>query len=86
MASSGSGDSAYLRDGLTADCLNLHGLVLSATRALLMPSRMRLLSKLGIHNLLSMDTEALVKKTAAMCLLTSTDLKRKTLIDGGACF
>jgi hypothetical protein len=30
-----------------------------------------------------MDTEALVKKTAAMCLLTSTDLKRKTLIAGG---
>jgi hypothetical protein len=76
-------DPAYRRDGLTADCLELRGLSLVAARLLLPPRRMRRLARLGVHHLLALDTQQVVRRSASLCLLTVASGDRNTLIAAG---
>jgi nitroreductase len=74
---------AYRRDGLTADCLNLQGVSLAVARLTMTPARMRLLARVGLHHLLALDTQLLVRHSATICLLTVADTNRATLVSGG---
>jgi len=74
---------AYARDGLTADCLNLRGPALAIARATMPPARMRLLARVGLHNVLALDTQALVRRSAALCLLTAPAAGRAALVEAG---
>ena len=76
-------DPAYERDGLTADCLNLHGATLAAARLTMPPARMRRLARLRLHHLLAIDTQQVVRQSAALCLLTAPSLERDTLVETG---
>ncbi|GAC1320838.1 MAG: nitroreductase family protein [Chloroflexota bacterium] len=73
----------YQRDGLTADCLEIRGMALVAARAALPPSRMRMLVKLGINHVLSIDTQRVVRRSAAICLLTAPSDRRTDRIAAG---
>jgi hypothetical protein len=64
------GDPGYFRDGLTAECLNLHGLSLALARESLPPHRMRRLVRVRLHRLLALDAVLLVRRSAGLCLLT----------------
>jgi hypothetical protein len=76
-------DPAYERDGLTAGCLNLHGATLAAARLTMPPARMRRLVRLRLHHLLAIDTQQVVRRSAALCLLTAPSLERDTLVETG---
>ena len=76
-------DPAYQRDGLTADCLELEGLMLLLTRQLMPPARMRWLSRLGLHHLLASDTANVARQSAAICLLSSPSADRSSLVETG---
>ncbi|MGI8858361.1 MAG: GNAT family N-acetyltransferase [Thermomicrobiales bacterium] len=76
-------DPAYERDGLTADCLNLHGATLAAARLTMPPARMRRLARLQIHHLLAIDTQQVVRRSAALCLLTAPSSERGALVETG---
>lgn len=76
-------DPRYHRDGLTADTLNLSDAATLAARTLLKPSFMRGMVKLQLHQFVAMDTESLVRHSASLCLLTTPDLKRNTLLECG---
>lgn len=76
-------DPAYRRDGLTADCLNLHGATLAVARATMPPARMRRLVRIGAHHALALDTQMTVRQSAALCLLTATSTRRGTLVETG---
>lgn len=73
----------YRRDGLTADCLNLRGASLAVARLTMAPARMRLLARVGLHHLLALDTQLLVRQSATICLLTAADTNRATLVNAG---
>lgn len=62
---------AYWRDGLTADCLGLRGPALAVARLTMPPARMRRLARLGLHHLLALDLQRVVRRSAALCLLTA---------------
>jgi hypothetical protein len=64
------GDPGYFRDGLTAECLNLHGLSLALARESLPPHRMRRLVRVRLHRLMALDAVLLVRRSAGLCLLT----------------
>jgi hypothetical protein len=74
---------AYQRDGLTADCLNLRGASLAVARLTMPPARMRLLARVGLHHVLALDAQALVRRSAALCLLTVPATNRATLVEAG---
>jgi hypothetical protein len=76
-------DPAYERDGLTADCLNLHGATLAAARLTMPPARMRRLARLRLHHLLAIDTQQVVRRSAALCLLIAPSLERDALVETG---
>lgn len=76
-------DPAYGRDGLTADCLNLHGATLAAARLTMPPARMRRLAQLRLHHLLAIDTQQVVRHSAALCLLTAPSTERAALVETG---
>ena len=76
-------DPAYQRDGLTAGCLNLHGATLAAARLTMPPDRMRRLTRLRLHHLLALDTQQVVRQSAALCLLTAPSEKRAALVETG---
>jgi hypothetical protein len=76
-------DSAYQRDGLTADCLELTGLPRWLARQTMPPARMRWLSRLGLHHLLASDTARVARKSAAICLLTTPIWDRDALVATG---
>jgi hypothetical protein len=74
---------AYTRDGLTADCLNLRGASLAVARLTMPPARMRLLARVGLHRLLALDTQLLVRQSTTICLLTVPATDRATLVNAG---
>lgn len=76
-------DPAYRRDGLTADCLALHGATLAAARVTMPPARMRRLARLRLHHLLAMDTQQVVRRSAALCLLTAPFGEQEALVQTG---
>jgi hypothetical protein len=76
-------DPAYERDGLTAGCLNLHGATLAAARLTMPPARMRRLARLRLHHLLAIDTQQVVRQSAALCLVTAPSLERDALVETG---
>lgn len=76
-------DPAYRRDGLTADCLGLTGLVRPLARLLLHPKRTQWLAEHGLHGLLAADTGKLVLHSGALCLLTAPDDRPVAVIQAG---
>jgi hypothetical protein len=76
-------DPAYRRDGLTADCLDLHGASRAAARLTLPPERMRWLARLGVHQLLALDTQRVVRQSASLCLLTADAHEPADLVRAG---
>lgn len=76
-------DPSYHRDGLTADCLNLHGATLAAARLIMPPARMRRLARLRLHHGLAIDTQQIVRQSAALCLLTAPSMERAALVEAG---
>ncbi|MDQ6907345.1 MAG: GNAT family N-acetyltransferase, partial [Chloroflexota bacterium] len=78
-----SADPAYRRDGLTADCLNLSGVTLAVARLTMPPARMRRLARLRLHHLLAMDTQQVVRQSAALCLLAAPSGERDVLVQTG---
>jgi hypothetical protein len=76
-------DPAYRRDGLTADCLDLRGMSLLAARLTMPPPRMRRLARLGVHHLLTLDTERVVRHSASLCLLTAEAHAHDDLVRAG---
>jgi hypothetical protein len=59
-------DPGYFRDGLTAECLNLHGLGLALARESLPPRRMSRLVRLRLHRLLALDAVLLARRSAGL--------------------
>ena len=76
-------DPAYQRDGLTADCLELSGPTRWLAHQTMPPSRMRWLSRLGLHHLLASDTARVARQSAAICLLTTPRWDRDALVATG---
>lgn len=76
-------DPAYRRDGLTADCMNLRGIALTIARLTMPPKRMRWLVRLGAHRLLAGDTAGLVRRSTALCLLTTPATEPIALVHAG---
>ncbi len=76
-------DPAYERDGLTAGCLNLRGAALAAARLTMPPARMRRLARLRLHHLLALDTQQVVRQSAALCLLTAPSDERDAPVQTG---
>jgi hypothetical protein len=74
---------AFGRDGLTADCLEIRGATLLFARLVMPPSRMRLLSRLGLHYLVAWDTHRVVRRSASLCLLESPSASRRDLVETG---
>ncbi len=75
----------YRRDGLTADCLNLRGASLAVARLTMPPARMRLLSLLQLHQLLALDAELTLRRSASVLLLTvpMPSPRRRDLVAAG---
>lgn len=76
-------DPAYRCDGLTAECLNLHGPALTIARLTLPPRRMRWLAHVGFHHVLAYDTQRVVRASTALCLLTCPSTTRTDLVQAG---
>ena len=74
---------SYRRDGLTAECLELRGPSLVAARLVLPPTRMRWLVRVGAHQLLAVDTQRLVERSASVCLLSAPSAARADLVRAG---
>jgi hypothetical protein len=77
------GDPAYRRDGLTAECIDLCGIALLVARLALPPARMRALTRVGAHHVLALDTERVVRRSAALCLLTAPSERRNDVVLAG---
>ena len=76
-------DPGYFRDGLTAECLNLHGLGLALARESLPPRRMSRLVRLRLHRLLALDGVLLARRSAGLCLLTVPAGAPEELVEAG---
>jgi hypothetical protein len=63
--------------------MDLRGIPLLVARFALPPARMRALARVGAHHVLALDTERVVRHSAALCLLTAPSERRNDVVLAG---